>query len=53
MDLSRKKGGIMKSKYDFEEAVEELLDEALNTLSPDSFRGLLDSISMILVNYEE
>lgn len=43
----------MKSKYDFERAIEELLDEALNTLSPESFKGLLDSISIILGDYEE
>lgn len=43
----------MKTRYDFEKSIEELLDEALNTLSPDSFRGLLDSISMILEDYEE
>jgi len=43
----------MKNKYYFERAIEELLDEALNTLSPDSFKELLDSINMILGDYEE
>lgn len=43
----------MKNKYYFERAIEELLDEALNTLSPDSFKQFLDSISMILEDYEE
>lgn len=43
----------MKTKYEFECAFEELLDNALNTLSPEAFKGLLDSISMIVSDYED
>ena len=41
-----------KTQYDYECEVEELLDSALNELSPKAFAGLLDSISMILSDYE-
>lgn len=34
-------------------AIQEMLDNALNVLSPDAFRGLLDSISMMLEDYED
>lgn len=32
--------------------IQELLDEALNELSPEAFNALLDDISMIMSDYE-
>lgn len=43
----------MKTLYDFETAIQELMDEALSTLSPEQFEKLKDSVSMILSCYEE
>lgn len=43
----------MNTVYDFERAFEEMMDEALNKLSPEAFEKLKDSISMILSDYEE
>ena len=42
----------MKTLYDFTNAFEELMDEALNDLSPESFERFKDSVSMILDDYE-
>ena len=42
----------MKTLYDFTNAFEELMDEALNELSPESFERFKDSVSMILDDYE-
>lgn len=39
--------------YEFENAFEELLDKALNELAPETFDKLLDSISMIVCDYEK
>ena len=43
----------MTKLYEFECAFEELMDTALNVLSPEQFEKLKDSISMILVDYEQ
>ena len=42
----------MKTLYDFTSAFEELMDEALNELSPAQFDKFKDSVSMILDDYE-
>lgn len=49
----RRKDYLMNTVYDFERAFEEMMDEALNKLSPEAFEKLKDSISMILSDYEE
>lgn len=41
----------MKTKYDYENEITELLDNALNELKPDSFKMLLDNIQMIIEDY--
>lgn len=41
------------SRYDFESQIDELLDEALNTLSNDDYEELLDSISMMIAEREK
>lgn len=43
----------MKTLYDFDEAFSELMDDALNNLSPESFLKFIDDIGMILSDYEE
>lgn len=43
----------MKTLYDFETAFDELMDTALNTLSPEQFEKLKDSVYMILEDYEK
>ncbi len=43
----------MKTLYDFETAFSELMDAALNALSPEQFERFKDSVSMILEDYEE
>ena len=43
----------MKTCYEFADAFEELMDDALNTLSPEEFEQLKDSIDMILMSYED
>ena len=43
----------MKTLYEFETAFSELMDAALNTLSPAQFDKFKDSVSMILEDYEE
>ena len=42
----------MGTLYDFERAFEELMDNALNKLTPDQFEKFKDSVSMILEDYE-
>ena len=44
---------MSKTKYDYECDFEDLLDSALNDLSPNGFAGLLDSISMMIADYED
>ena len=39
--------------YDADNAFEELMDKALNELSPTEFKKFLDDISMIVSDYEE
>ncbi len=46
-------GGIMKTLYDFDSAFENLMDDALNNLSPESFQKFKDDITMILTDYED
>ena len=43
----------MKTLYDFENAFQQMMDNALNVLSPEQFEKLKDSVSMILEDYEE
>lgn len=38
--------------YDFDNQFTELMDRAVNELSPKLFEKFLDDISMILVDYE-
>ena len=42
----------MQTLYEFETAFEELMDDALNKLSPEQFEKFKDSVSMILEDYE-
>lgn len=42
----------MKTLYDFDTEFEELLDKALNELTPNFFAKFLDDITMILADYE-
>lgn len=42
----------MQTLYEFETAFEELMDDALNKLSPEQFEKFKDSVSMILLDYE-
>lgn len=42
---------MKKTRYDYEDKINELLDEALNKLSPEEFEQLLDSISMMLADH--
>lgn len=42
----------MKTLYDFDSEFEELMDRALNELSPKLFAKFLDDITMILADYE-
>ena len=39
--------------YEADTAFEELMDKALNELSPKAFAKFLDDIAMILADYEE
>ena len=43
----------MKTLLDFENAFTELMDEALNVLSPAQFEKLKDSVQMILGDYTD
>lgn len=43
----------MKTLYDFDSAFENLMDDALNNLSPESFQKFKDDITMILADYED
>ena len=38
------------SVYDYEEKIEELLDDALNNLSPKDYEMLLDDIDKLLAD---
>lgn len=39
--------------YEFENAFEELMDRALNDLTPKRFEKFLDDISMMVADYED
>ena len=39
---------VSKTKYDYEDQINELLEDALHTLSEDDYADLLDSISMMI-----
>ena len=39
---------MSKTKYDFEQQIEEILEKASNTLSDEDYADLLDSISMMI-----
>ena len=43
----------MKTLYEFENAFTELMDEALNVLSPAQFEKFKDSVQMILEEYTD
>lgn len=43
----------VKTSYEYECTIEEILDDALNKLSHEAFERLLDGISMMLADYEE
>ena len=38
--------------YDYVDEIDELLDKALNELSPDDYEALLDKISILLAERE-
>lgn len=42
-----------KTLYDFDNEFEELMDQAVNDLSPKQFAKFLDDISMMLADYED
>jgi predicted Zn-dependent protease with MMP-like domain len=42
-----------KTIYDFDNEFEELMDQAVNDLSPKQFAKFLDDISMMLADYED
>lgn len=42
-----------KTLYDFDYEFEELMDQAVNDLSPKQFAKFLDDISMMLSDYED
>ena len=42
-----------KTLYDFDCEFEELMDQAVNDLSPKQFAKFLDDISMMLADYED
>lgn len=42
----------MGTLYEFEVAFQDMMDDALNKLSPAQFEKLKDSISMIMDDYE-
>lgn len=42
-----------KTRYDYEMDFEKIMDDALNNLSPESFRKFIDDITMILSDYED
>lgn len=42
----------MNTVYDFETAISELMDKALNELSPKEFEALKDKVSTIIAEYD-
>ena len=47
-----KRSVIMNTVYDFETAISELMDKALNKLSSNEFEVLKDRVSVILTEYD-
>ena len=45
--------GSVMTVYGFVDMIQELLDQALNELEPDAFEKLLDSVSVMLQDYED
>ena len=41
------------TSYEYTNKIQEILDDALNKLSPEAFRKLLDNLSMMLEDYED
>lgn len=41
------------TSYEYINKIEEILDDALNKLSPEAFRKLLDNLNMALEDYED
>lgn len=41
------------TSYEYANKIQEILDDALNKLPPESFRILLDNLSMILADYDD
>ena len=46
-------GGDGMSVYEFDSEFEELMDKALNELSPRDFKTFLDHIDQIIANYQD
>lgn len=42
-----------KMLYEFDSEFEELMDQAVNDLSPKQFAKFLDDISMMLADYDD
>lgn len=42
-----------KTLYEFDNEFEELMDQAVNDLSPKQFAKFLDDISMMFADYED
>ena len=42
----------MKTRYEFEIALQDLFDKALNELSPEDFDVFLDTVSEVIADYE-
>lgn len=42
-----------KNSYEYLNIISEMLDEALNNLSPESFARLLDNVRGLLEDYED
>ena len=40
------------TSYEYADKISEILDDALNKLSPEAFKRLLDNVSMLLEDYE-
>lgn len=40
------------NSYEYADKISEILDDALNKLSPEAFKRLLDNVSMLLEDYE-
>lgn len=40
------------TSYEYVNKISEILDDALNKLSPEAFKRLLDNVSMMIEDYE-